>query len=236
MSIALKKAAWVDRVFTKLSKLDPKATIEQLQAVAQDSFAAADSGTPEAWAERYFRSQIGAGASEQQWRLAFWERVFELEPRLSLMEAWDLWEAAACDPVQSARPARQAADHRMGVSLPPMTDGQSPAPAVPRENWLLSVAGASPPQIERALAAVHALFASAEVSPAFAARAAHKLESWDAEGFPPEKLPSNAEFDAADVWFRVEECVIDAVFGSDRPPNASSLVEVSLLPTDRTLH
>ena len=236
MSIALNKAAWVDRVFTKLSKLDPKATIEQLQGIAEDSFAAADSGTPEAWAERYFRSQVDAAPSDRQWRLEFWERVFELEPRLSLMEAWDLWETAAADPIQSARPARQAADHVMGVNLPPMTDGQSPAPALPRENWLLSVAGASPQQIERARAALDALFASAEVSPAFAARSAHKLERWDDEGFPPEKMPSNAEFDAAQAWFGVEECVLDAVFGSDRPPRASSLVEVSLLLPDRTLH
>ncbi|KRB13416.1 hypothetical protein [Rhizobacter sp. Root16D2] len=236
MSTALNKAAWVDRVFTKLSKLDPKATIEQLQAVAEESFTATDTGTPEAWAERYFRTQSDADTVDRQWRLAFWERVFELEPRLSLMEAWDLWEAAAADPIQSARAAHQAADHLLGMNLPPMTDGQSPAPAPPIEKWLLTVDGASPQQIERALAAVHALFASAEVAPAFAARAAHKLVSWDAEGFPPEKLPSNAEFDAADVWFGLEECVIDAVFGSDRPPNASSLVEVSLLPTDRTLH
>jgi hypothetical protein len=231
MSTALNKATWVDRVFTKLSKLDPKATIERLQVVAESSFAAADSGTPEAWAERYFRSHISAGASDRQWRLAFWERVFELEPRLSLMEAWDMWEAAVADPIQSVRPARQAAEHLMGADLPPMTDGQSPAPALPRANWLINVAGASPQQIERALAAVHELFA-----PPFAARSAHKVERWDAEGFPPEKLPSNAEFDAARVWLGVEECVLDAVFGSDRPPNASSLVEVSLMPSDRTLH
>jgi hypothetical protein len=236
MSTALKKAAWVDRVFAKLRKLDPKTTVEQLKEVAEDSFAATDSGTPEAWAERYFRLKIDADASDRQWRLAFWERVFELEPRLSLMDAWDLWETAVADPIQSDRPASQAADHFMGVSLPPMTDGRSPAPAHPRENLVLSVAGASQQQIERAHAAVDALFASAEVSPTFAARAAHKLKMWDSEGFPPEKLPSNAEFDAAQVWFAVPECVLDAVFGSERPPNASSLVEVFVPPTDRTLH
>ncbi|SHN13674.1 hypothetical protein [Rhizobacter sp. OV335] len=236
MSTALKKAAWVDRVFAELSKLDAKATIEQLKEVAEDSFAATDSGTPEAWAERYFRLQINSDASDRQWRLAFWERVFELEPRLSLMDAWDLWETAVADPIQSERPASQAADHLMGMNLPPMTEGQSPAPVLPRQNWLLSVVGASPQQIERALAALHALFAAAELPPAFAARSAHKLKRWDAEGFPPEKLPSNAEFDAAQVWFGVEECVLDAVFGSDRPANASSLVEVSLLPSDPTLH
>ncbi|KRB14679.1 hypothetical protein [Rhizobacter sp. Root16D2] len=236
MSTALKKAAWVDRVFAQLSELDPKATIEQLKEVAEDSFAATDSGTPEAWAERYFRLKIDADASDRQWRLAFWERVFELEPRLSLMDAWDLWETAVADPIQSERPASQAAEHLMGVSLPPMTDGRSPAPAQARENLVLSVAGASQHQIERALAAVDALFAFAKVSPTFAVSAAHKLERWDAEGFPPEKLPSNAEFDAAQVWSAVPECVLDAVFGSERPPNALSLVEVFVPPTDRTLH
>jgi hypothetical protein len=236
MSPAIKKAAWVDRVFTKLSKLDPKATIEQLKEVAEDSFAAADSGTPEAWAERYFRSQIDADASDRQWRLAFWERVFELEPRLSLMDAWDLWETAVADPIQNERSASQAAEHLMGLGLPPMTDGRSQVPVQPRENLVLNVVGASQQQIERALAAVDTLFASAKVSPTFAARAAHKLEQWDAEGFPPEKLPSNAEFDAAQVWSAVPERVLDAVFGSERPASASSLVEVFVPPTDRTLH
>ena len=236
MSTAMSKAAWVDRVFTKLSKLDPGATIEQLQAVAAESFAAADSGSPEAWAERYFRTQIDAGTVDRQWRLAFWERVFELEPRLSLMEAWDLWETAAADPAQSVRTAQQAAEHVMGVKLPPMTDGSSTAPVLPRENLVISVAGASPQQIERARAAVYAMFEAAEVSPTFAARAAHKLESWDHAGFPPEQLPSNAEFDAAQLWFGISDCVIETVFGSERPANASSLVEIFLPPADRTLH
>jgi len=236
MSPALNKAAWVDRVFSKLSKLDPKATIEQLQAVAEDSFAAADSGTPEAWAERYFQAKVDPGAADRQWRLAFWERVFELEPRLSLMEAWDLWETAAADPVQSARPAQLAADHLMGVNLPPMTDGSDLTPVLPRENIVIGVAGASPQQIELARAAVHAMFDAAEVSPAFAARAAHKLESWDRAGFPPEQMPSNAEFDAAQLWFGIPDCAIEAVFGSERPANASSLVDVFVPPADRTLH
>lgn len=132
MSTALQKAAWVDRVFTKLSKLNPEATIELLQAVAEESVAASDTGTPEAWAERYFQSAIDPGTADRQWRLVFWERVFELEPRLSLMEAWDLWEAAAADPIQSARPAQNAADHLMGTNLPPMTYGEGASPAIAR--------------------------------------------------------------------------------------------------------
>lgn len=236
MSTALNKAAWVDRVFTKLSKMDPKATIEQLQAVAEESFAAADTVTPEAWAERYFRTQSAADTVDRQWRLAFWERVFELEPRLSPMEAWDLWETAAADPVQSARPAQLAAEHFIGLKLPPMTDGSDTSPVLPREDLMISVAGATPQEIERAHAAVHAMFEAAQVLPTFAARAAHKLESWDHAGFPPEQLPSNAEFDAAQVWFGVSDCIIEAVFGSERPANASSLVEFVLPAAERTLH
>jgi hypothetical protein len=236
MSSALNKAAWVDRVFTKLSKLDPNATIEQLQAIAEESFAAADAGTPEAWAERYFRTQADAGTVDREWRLAFWERAFELEPRLSLMEAWDLWETAAADPVQSVRTAQQAAEHFMGTKLPPMTDGSGAPPALHRGNLVISVAGASPQEIERARAAVHAMFEAAEVTPTFAARSAHKLESWGHAGFPPEQSPSKAEFDAAQLWFGVADFVIDTIFGSERPANASSLVEFFLPPADRMLH
>jgi len=117
-----------------------------------------------------------------------------------------------------------------------VTDGNDETPVLPRENVVISVAGASPQQIERAHAAVHAMFEAAEVSPAFAARSAHKLESWDRAGFPPEQMPSNVEFDAAQLWLGIPDCVIESVFGSERPANASSLVDVFLPPVDRTPH
>lgn len=236
MPTALQKAAWVDRVFTKLSKLDPQATIGELLVIAEKSYSAADVRTPEAWAECHVRMRRKEATGDRQWRLDFWARVFELEPRLSLVDAWDLWETASGDPGERARSAGQAAEHIMGVNLPPMTNGQGGAPDDALDGFTITVAGATPQQMERALAAVRALFDASGFSPSFAASAAFTLESWGKARFPADTPLSSEVLEAAELWHGITECIVNAAFGATPPPNASSLVDLCVPMTSRTLH
>jgi hypothetical protein len=115
MSSPIPRSAWVDRVFTKLSKLDPSATMLELQQVAARSYEAERSESPEGWAENYHLSTYQA--DQRQWRREFWDRALEVEPRLSLRELWDLADFSWREYPTHRRSARVAANRALGVEI-----------------------------------------------------------------------------------------------------------------------
>jgi hypothetical protein len=115
MSSSISKAAWVDRVFTKLSKLDPAATMAELQQLADRSYEPDRSETPEDWAQRY---HLSTQQSDQRlWRREFWDRALQIEPRLSLMELWDLADFSWREYPTHRHSALVAANHALGVEI-----------------------------------------------------------------------------------------------------------------------
>jgi hypothetical protein len=132
MSSSISKAAWVDRVFTKLSKLDPAATMPELQQLADRSYKPDRGETPEDWALRY---HLSTQQSDQRlWRREFWDRALQIEPRLSLMELWDLADFSWREYPTHRHSAVVAANHALGVEVdrdaricfPTSAEGQQP--------------------------------------------------------------------------------------------------------------
>jgi hypothetical protein len=115
MSSPISRSAWVDRVFTKLSKLDPTATMVELQQVAARSYEAEPGEPPEVWAESYYLSTHQA--DQRHWRRTFWDRALEIEPRLSLRELWDLADYSWREYPTHRRSALVAANHALGIEI-----------------------------------------------------------------------------------------------------------------------
>ena len=115
MSSPISRSAWVDRVFTKLSKLDSTATMVELQQVAARSYEAEPGELPEVWAENYYLSTHQA--DQRRWRREFWDRALEIEPRLSRRELWDLADYSWREYPTHRRSALAAANHALGIEI-----------------------------------------------------------------------------------------------------------------------
>jgi hypothetical protein len=111
----MSKAAWVDGVFTKLSKLDPVATMVELQQIAERSFRVDNNGSPEDWAQSYHLTT--QQPDQRRWRREFWERALEIEPKLSLMDLWDLADFSWREYPTHRRSALIAANHALSVEI-----------------------------------------------------------------------------------------------------------------------
>lgn len=115
MSSPISKAAWIDRVFTKLSKLDPTISMNDLQRIAQAAYLPDDMCTPEDWAEIYHsRSK---DIDKREWLRAFYKRVLDIEPRLSTMDLWDLADYSWREYPSHRLNAIVAANHALGVEI-----------------------------------------------------------------------------------------------------------------------
>jgi hypothetical protein len=75
---------------------------------------------------------------------------------------------------------------------------------------ILHVEGATPEQLEHGLAAAHAVFEAADVSPWAAAIAHHAREGWDVGGFADELEPTPEQHDAAAVLDDARAAAIEA--------------------------
>lgn len=118
MTAPLSKAAWIDRAASRLSRLDPSASIEDLLAISTAAFDDGQSSLPESWSDGYFLNRPSSLSS--WWQREFWARLLELEPRLSPGDLWDLADQVwGLSPTKVLTP-RAMAEHILGTGLPPM--------------------------------------------------------------------------------------------------------------------
>jgi len=113
MPSPISKAAWIDRVFTKLSKLDSTASIDTLQKIAQASYQPDAAFSPEEWAQIFHARE--KEPDKREWLQAFYSRAIEIEPRLSAMDLWDLADFSWREYPAYRRDAIVAANHALGV-------------------------------------------------------------------------------------------------------------------------
>lgn len=118
MAVLMTQVAWIDRAASRLSRLDPQASIDDLHAIAKAGVQDSQGQWPETWADEYFLNRPSSLTT--WWRRDFWTRILELEPRLSSVDLWDLMEGVWDQTPDRILTPRAMADYVMGVTLPPM--------------------------------------------------------------------------------------------------------------------
>ncbi|TIL25121.1 hypothetical protein [Mesorhizobium sp.] len=94
---------------------------------------------------------------------------------------------------------------------------------------LLKLRGASAEEKKRGVDAAKAVLERAGLTAEEAAGAAFELEGWDIDGFPEDRTPSDAVFEANSVWGDAHEAALEAccaAWPADKKPVA---VELELL-------
>lgn len=117
-------------------------------------------------------------------------------PQLEASEADGAAVATAKAPLWRQCAAEAAADSyvRQGEERGTLMRGESAFQLV------LHVDGASDADLARGLAAAHAVFTAAGITPAKGARGLFNRERWDVQGFPEDAEPSPEDLDAASAW------------------------------------
>jgi hypothetical protein len=86
---------------------------------------------------------------------------------------------------------------------------------------ILTVRGASAEEKQRGVEAAKAVIEREGITAKEAAYGVFALEGWDDMGFPEDREPSEAEYAAADVWYKAEEAALEACCANwpDRKPH-----------------